>query len=242
MGQQLLDRLPPLPPLPVEPERPASLADLEPTEDPAPRRKSELAEHESGTPAIADGNQPEEAEETRRYLSSLLAVIEAYKAREDAMQLRMEALAFRPAESWKSISAEMSLVSKDKTTSFPRDNASSATEGTKGEDQKETEDSLGPAPVLGVRLLRKISELQKENEELGELLSLKHGLEQAEMPHEEQSEVSAKELEQTRADLEDAQQLLDKLSGELKASEARAERAERALEATVQSKSVGVLN
>lgn len=241
MGQQLLDRLPPLPPLPREAQRPPSLVDLKPSEDSTTRRASVPVEHEINALAIGDGDQSEEAEETRRYLSSLLAVIEAYKAREDAMQMRMEALAFRPAESWKSISAEMSLISKDNTTWFPRDNADSGAEGTKSEGQEGTEDSLGPAPVLGVRLLRKVSELQKENEELGELLSQKLGLDEAEKPESKQPEVSAKELEQTRAELEDAQQLLDKLSTALKASEARAERAERALEATVQSRSVGVL-
>lgn len=236
MGQQLLGKLPPLPPLPVEVQRPSSLANLEPPDVSDTQRGSETAEHESRS-----STAPHEAEETRQYLSSLLAVIEAYKAREDAMQMRVEALAFRPAESWRSISADMSLTDKATTTPASRDASSPTSEETTSAGQKETEDSLGPAPVLGVRLLRKVSELQKENEELGELLSRKLGLDEEEKPRSEPPKVSAEELEETRADLEDAQQLLEKLAAALKASEARAERAERALEAAVQSRSLGVL-
>ncbi|PWN23716.1 hypothetical protein BCV69DRAFT_8040 [Microstroma glucosiphilum] len=243
MGQQLLGKLPPLPALPAEPQRPPSLADLRPTEHPTLCRASSSAEHDNSLPAATDGKEPDEADETRQYLSSLLAVIEAYKAREDAMQMRVEALAFRPAESWRSISAEASLGSKDSTTSTGKDDTSSTAEATTSEASKETEDSLGPAPVLGVRLLRKVSELQKENEELGELLSRKLGLDEGEKQEMQQPAGGAEsgELAQIREDLEDAQQLLDKLSGALKTSEARAERAERALEAAVQTRSKGIL-
>lgn len=167
LGVQLLQKLPPLPPLPaVRQDVPAALSWLQ---------SSAAAKHGlDGDGKEVDQNAAPSVEldgEARGYITSLHDAVQAYERREEAMQLRLEAMAFRPTESWTALRIERG------------DEEDVEVEEKEKADGDVASSSIGPAPpasVLGVRLLRKVTELQRENEELGALLSKRLGLEEQE--------------------------------------------------------------
>lgn len=98
----------------------------------------------------------QQSEEMSAYVESVLASLASYKLREDAMQQRIEALAFRPAQAWRALSQQ-------------RQNTDGTTEAAVPDDADHDDISS----ITGVRLLTKVVQLQAENDELGSLLESK---------------------------------------------------------------------
>lgn len=226
LGRQLLDKMPPLPPLAQMPETPPSMAELD-----LVKSGKEEGEDKDETSRVDA--------EARLYLSSLLQVVASYKAREEALQYRIQALALSPKEVWPIIEKEAKDLGVD-DEEFTRSlrgqiNGESKEQGTER------------ASVLGVRLLRKYITLQKENDELGRLLTrqldLNDEAERKKTPGQPQVDTSAKAeedksaLQNLEAELSDAQELIASMSAALKKAEARATSAERALQVVVDAKS-----
>lgn len=95
----------------------------------------------SRLPSLPPAPQVHDANDVRQ-------VALAFQQREDALMLRIEALGFQPELAWK-VMNEIRTDQDPKSDITERENA---------------------APVLGIRLLQRIDALQKENEELGDLL------------------------------------------------------------------------
>ncbi|PWN30463.1 hypothetical protein BDZ90DRAFT_14950 [Jaminaea rosea] len=237
-GNQLLEKLPALPPRPVvQHEVPPSLAWLGSVDEgPSTGGSKEAEELSTSTPAQLDAD-------AKAYIASLHAAVQAYQSREEAMQLRVEAMAFRPNESWTALRIEKG----DEAAVRHEKESETAQPAGEGEEKSITkEESLRPpASILGVRLLRKVVQLQKENEELGVLLSRKLNLTE---DHASQAgdavngvRAGGDEKKQLLSDLSDAHSLLSSLSIALKEAEGRANKAEAALQVAVQSRSRGIM-
>lgn len=109
-------------------------------------------------------------------LEKLRAALEAAQKREEAWELRLEALGMQPSLALQAHRADLGEeVGEDGETK----------EGEKQEEGK-------TAPVLGVRLLQRVHALQVENEELGEMLARKLGLDESQS---EPKEAKPNELE-----------------------------------------------
>lgn len=303
LGVQLLERLPPLPSLPEALSMPPALqvllkadgSDVEPLQDlqaakvgrdesPGSIQAPQNPAHQTNTDdaqktgALAtDATKSQEFnKDAKMYVASLLRLIAAYRERERGLQLRIEALAFQPAQSWNaveeaeakkcagilpSVVAENGLENSDVTLNaktngsmdapetnqpinagvFSADNTATAGEQRPGAIASKV---APPASVLGVRLLRKVIDLQTENDELGRLLEEKLKVTDNDVdarPTFERSARLAEDAEQQRPELQDAHMLLASLSAHLEAAETRAQRAEAALDMAVRAKSTAVL-
>lgn len=149
----ILTRLPSLPDLPSEIVPPKGL-DLESLQR---TTSTSLKETDPDSGSHLSENQPSyNQSELLDFIQHLSTKVQILEKRDDIRNLREEALAFRPELVYEDVSDAkgkgkgMSSIGKEKDQQFH--------------------------PVLGVRLLQRIDTLQKENEELGSILSEKLGL------------------------------------------------------------------
>uniref|UniRef100_V5EW52 Uncharacterized protein n=1 Tax=Kalmanozyma brasiliensis (strain GHG001) TaxID=1365824 RepID=V5EW52_KALBG len=147
------------------------------------------------------------------YISSLRSIIDAYEKRDDHLRMRTEAVGFQPKQAWaawESAGAENSS----------HDTASAA---------------LPPAnAVLGVRLLQRLDKLQRENDELGALLTSGARINA-------DAAAGTAETEELRKEVHDCHQLIEAIDKALVEAEGRASASERALEAACRTNSTAMV-
>ncbi|CAO1615965.1 unnamed protein product [Jaminaea pallidilutea] len=216
-NSQIFERLPTIPPQPTLSALPPSLIELS-----QGAAKQESSEQRRAEKVILDSS-------AQQYVADLIQAVGAYQARDEAMSLRMEALAFQPLSSWNQILRDRQPGRNMKTEE--RIDGDTAVSPETGAD--------GAASVTGVRLLRKVVDLQRENEELGELLSQKLDLDGQGAGV--SSAAPAQDVGNLADELKDAHTLIAAMSDALKEAEKKAARAEAALQVAVQSRSVGIL-
>lgn len=148
------------------------------------------------------------------YVTSLRSIINAYEKRDDLLRMRTEAVGFQPKQAWAAWQTEPSSGDQPAT-------------------EQEASSSHEPSnPVLGVRLLQRLDKLQRENDELGELLASGARV---------NSSSSSAEVEELRTEVEDCHQLIEAMEKALGEAEARATASERALEAACRTNSTAML-
>ncbi len=147
------------------------------------------------------------------YISSLRTIIETYRKRDELLRLRTEAVGFQPKPAY--------LAWQSSTT------ANTAANGD------EAEPSVNP--ILGVRLLQRLDTLQRENDELGRLLS-------ARTTSKSRSDGEAKEVAELRKEVEDSHKLIVAMDEALSSAEARAKASERALEVACRTNSTAIIS
>lgn len=214
-NSQIFERLPSIPPQPTLSAVPPSLIELS-----QGAAKEESSEQRRAEKVILDSS-------AQQYVADLIQAVGAYQTRDEAMSLRMEALAFQPLSSWNQILRQPDRNTKTEER-IGRDTAVSPEFGADG-----------AASVTGVRLLRKVVDLQRENEELGELLS--HKLDLDGQGAGVGSAAPAQDMGNLADELKDAHTLIAAMSNALKEAEKKAARAEAALQVAVQSRSIGIL-
>lgn len=272
VGTQLLEKLPPLPALPALRPAPPRLKHLEeafasvsetivkPSESDAAEesKKSQLENTVRAEQGVSDEDDVE------AYVSSLFGIIQTYRAREEAMQLRIEALAFDPAASMAALQQQYQTPILADSESLDADQKVQPPNGSKEEESDyngigssedgKTHSPPSPASTLGVRLLRKVADLQQENEELGTLLRRKFNLTDEDGPSTSKTTQGAgviaaaarpgseaKESQHLKSELQDAHLLISAMSEQLKTADARVTKAEAALEFAVRSHSTAIL-
>ncbi|CAO1619251.1 unnamed protein product [Parajaminaea phylloscopi] len=303
LGPQLLSKLPPIPALPRLLPMPSTLKRVLTTEG-EPHQQSHAARPGPDDAGLKDGLGLGEEPDTKKdastgqreglalddlttsYLRSLLQTLSSYEERERAMQLRIEALAFLPSESWTAaeqreasrvagihpISADQNSTGVSAATQS-EDPADAAARGktahsnghawaswpsSSSPKQQDATPLPPPASVLGVRLLRKVVDLQKENDELGALLERRLGLDDGDDGGKSDGKAESgtaseavgtgpdgqaheEELTRLRTELEDAHGLLASMSDHLQTAETKARKAEAALEMAVAARSTAVV-
>lgn len=125
----------------------------------------------------------------------------AFKEREEALILRIEALGFETGSAWK-VMKEIEGEGVTRNDEEEEDRASAREAAT---------------PVLGIRLLQRLNALQRENDELGLLLEARADAEQPK---------TAGQITRLEAEIRDAHELIDQLDRALSTCTARAEAAE----------------
>ncbi|SJX61626.1 uncharacterized protein SRS1_12611 [Sporisorium reilianum f. sp. reilianum] len=143
------------------------------------------------------------------YITSLRSTIEAYEKRDDLLRLRTEAVGFQPQHAWSA------WQSPDKP-------APSDTEAPTN-------------PILGVRLLQRLDKLQRENDELGRLLSSGASLTSP-------TATATGEVEELHKEVQDCHRLIQAMDKALSGAEARAAASERALEVACRSNSTAIIS
>lgn len=146
------------------------------------------------------------------YVSALRTIIDTYQQRDDLLRLRTEAVGFEPKRAYLAWQTQQSDATSE-------DSANSAATN----------------PILGVRLLQRLDKLQRENEELGRLLSSGANLTKG---HDASSSGEVKVLHQ---EVQECHQLIDAMDKALSSAEARAAAAERALEVACRNNSTSIV-
>ena len=146
----------------------------------------------------------------KEYIGSLRSVIEVYEQRDDLLRLRTEAVGFQPKHAY--------LAWHSPGTTTDTDGAAN--------------------PILGVRLLQRLDKLQRENEELGRLLTSTHTTHTSTAAGEGEVESEVAEL---RREVDECHRLIDAMEAALGRAEARVVTAERALEVACREKSTSIL-
>ncbi|CDW97612.1 hypothetical protein [Sporisorium scitamineum] len=134
------------------------------------------------------------------------------------LRLRTEAVGFQPKQAW---SAWQSSQKSD-----PAEPPKKATD----------DNDFSSNPILGVRLLQRLDKLQRENDELGQLLSSGASLNPNAATNSTTSEV-----EELRKEVQDCHRLIQAMDKALSSAEARATASERALEVACRTNSTAIM-
>ncbi|KAJ1027531.1 hypothetical protein NDA18_003533 [Ustilago nuda] len=178
---------------------------------PALHSKSEAGPGSNADNSNAATNEATSDKEVHEYLSNLRSVIDMFEQRDDLLRLRTEAVGFQPKQAYQAWRIE----------------EPSNTDPAAAEDATAN-------PVLGVRLLQRLDKLQRENEELGRLLSSGANLDP-------QVALPSSPVEELRKEVQECHQLIDAMDKALSSAEARAAAAESALEVACRNNSTSIL-
>lgn len=195
------------PPLPTVPERPVTPPGLRFTDK---ARASES--HTEGSQTKQNAAALDKS--IQDYVSSLCTIIDTYQQRDDLLRLRTEAVGFEPKRAY--------LAWQTPPFTNPDSN------------NTESEEAAASNPILGVRLLQRLDKIQRENQELGRLLSSGANLSTA-------SSVSESEVQELRREVQESHLLIDAMDKALNSAEARAVVAERALEVACRDNSTSIV-
>lgn len=142
------------------------------------------------------------------YVSYLRRMLSVYEKRDELLRLRTEAVGFQPKHAWSAWQAQQTCASFS------------------------DQDSSSPHPILGVRLLQRLDKLQRENDELGQLV----------LQRVESSGSGADdEVERLRAEVSDCHRLIEAMDTALSSAEAKAAASERALQVACMTNSTAIL-
>ncbi|SAM80011.1 uncharacterized protein UBRO_02283 [Ustilago bromivora] len=182
-----------------------------PATPPALHSKSEAGPGSNADSSNAATNEATSDKEVHEYVSKLCSVIDIFEQRDDLLRLRTEAVGFQPKQAYQAWRIE----------------EPSNTDPAAAEDASAN-------PVLGVRLLQRLDKLQRENEELGRLLSSGANLDP-------QVALPSSQVEELRKEVQECHQLIDAMDKALSSAEARAAAAESALEVACRNNSTSIL-
>ncbi|KAJ9478388.1 GATA type zinc finger protein Asd4 [Pseudozyma hubeiensis] len=149
------------------------------------------------------------------YVTSLRTILSTYEKRDDLLRLRTEAVGFQPRQAWSAWQSQQDASTADTHTS--------------------ADDAISTNPVLGVRLLQRLDKLQRENDELGRLLTTRT------RDGSGSAGVGAVETEQLRSEVRDCHRLIQAMDKALVDAEARATASERALQVACMNNSTAMV-
>ncbi|GAC96438.1 GATA type zinc finger protein Asd4 [Pseudozyma hubeiensis SY62] len=149
------------------------------------------------------------------YITSLRTTLSTYEKRDDLLRLRTEAVGFQPRQAWSAWQSQQDASTADTHSS--------------------ADDSVSTNPVLGVRLLQRLDKLQRENDELGRLLTART------RDGSGSGSVEAVETEQLRSEIRDCHRLIQAMDKALVDAEARATASERALQVACMNHSTAMV-
>ncbi|SPO23015.1 uncharacterized protein UTRI_01693 [Ustilago trichophora] len=162
-----------------------------------------------GRNPTADESTPAPDQSVLDYVSSLLSIIHTYEQRDDLLRLRTEAVGFQPKQAYLAWQASQATIPTSPTSSSDTD----------------------ANPVLGIRLLQRLDALQRENDELGRLLS-------SATLSTTNTDTQVQELQK---EIIDSHTLIQAMDNALSNAEARAKASERALQVACRTNSTSIL-
>ncbi|PWN42640.1 hypothetical protein IE81DRAFT_117074 [Ceraceosorus guamensis] len=194
-------------------------------------------------PQLPDPGAEDQAGELRKAL-------ERAKKRDDAWILRLEAIGFEPEEAWKAFRREhgrndgeqgpyvTDTTSGNLATSPAVESDRIAEHDTPV--QAGDNEAVRREPILGIRLLQRVHDLQEENQELEEMLRAQ--FRDVRTSGTGQPNATTGHSEDLTSELEDAHRLIEALDKALTAESARAEAAESALSIACVQNSTSLLS
>ncbi|CEH15270.1 hypothetical protein CBOM_03595 [Ceraceosorus bombacis] len=190
-------------------------------------------------PQLPDPGAEDQAGELRKAL-------ERAKKRDDAWILRLEAIGFEPEEAWRAFRREHGRNDGEQGPSTSGNLATSpAVESDRIAEhdtpvQTGDNETVRREPILGIRLLQRVHDLQEENQELEQMLRAQ--FRSVKTSGFDEPNATAGHSENLTSELEDAHRLIEALDKALTAESARAEAAESALSIACVQNSTSLLS